>query len=234
MSNACSFNGTTKATNLVGLSQLNAEIRPICHPLALLQTHNISHVSALRVNELANGHTASVFGRFLTLAYTADPSADHALPSVWSHCTRVVTLHTCGHTAHARRPTSRQFLKGLRVECIKMGEQLLLENSLLKLLLLEDEESDWVNPIFDEREKCGEFHTLFPMLLEQAQRFFFFSILERGPTHSGTSYIILGHIQKNKVILGNVFPTKVFLLRPCFGSSCSVHPTVVYVHTPKK
>jgi hypothetical protein len=22
-----------------------------------------------------------------------------------------------------------------------------------------------VNPIFDEREKCGEFHTLFPMLL---------------------------------------------------------------------
>ena len=25
-----------------------------------------------------------------TLAYTADPSADHALPSVWSHCTRSV------------------------------------------------------------------------------------------------------------------------------------------------
>ena len=31
-----------------------------------------------------------------------------------------------------------------------------------------------------------------------------------------------------------LFPTKVFLLRPCCGSSCSVHPTVVYVHTPKK
>jgi hypothetical protein len=31
-----------------------------------------------------------------------------------------------------------------------------------------------------------------------------------------------------------IFPTKVFLLRPCCGSSCSVHPTVVYVHTPKK
>jgi len=45
---------------------------------------------------------------------------------------------------------------GLRVECIKMEEQLLLlENSLLKILLLEDERSDWVNPIFDEREKCG-------------------------------------------------------------------------------
>jgi len=53
-----------------------------------------------------------------------------------------------------------------------MDEQsLLLENPLLKILL-EDERSDWVNPIFDEREKCGEFHTLFPMLLEQASKFF--------------------------------------------------------------
>jgi hypothetical protein len=48
----------------------------------------------------------------------------------------------------------------------------LLENPLLKILLLEDERSDWVYPIFDEREKCGEFHTLFPMLLEQALNFF--------------------------------------------------------------
>jgi hypothetical protein len=56
---------------------------------------------------------------------------------------------------------------GLRVECMKIEEQLLLlENPLLKILVLEDEISDWVNPIFDEREKCGEFHTLFPMLLE--------------------------------------------------------------------
>ena len=62
---------------------------------------------------------------------------------------------------------------GFRVECIKMEEQLLLlENSLLKILLLEDERSDWANPIFDEREKCGEFQTLFPMLLEQAQNLF--------------------------------------------------------------
>jgi hypothetical protein len=45
-----------------------------------------------------------------------------------------------------------------------MDEQsLLLENPLLKILLLEDERSDWVYPIFYEREKCGEFHTLFPM-----------------------------------------------------------------------
>jgi D-serine dehydratase len=61
---------------------------------------------------------------------------------------------------------------GLRLECIKIDEQqLLLENPLLKILL-DDERSDWVNPIFDEREKCGEFHTLFPVLLEQASNFF--------------------------------------------------------------
>jgi hypothetical protein len=48
-----------------------------------------------------------------------------------------------------------------------MDEQsLLLENPLLKIL--EDGRSDWVKPIFDEREKCGDFHTLFPMLQEQA------------------------------------------------------------------
>ena len=64
-------------------------------------------------------------------------------------------------------------LMGLRLGCIKMDEQSLpLENPLLKILLLEDERSDWVNAIFDEREKCGEFHTLFPMLLEQASKFF--------------------------------------------------------------
>ena len=90
---------------------------------------------------------------------------------------RSTTLcRACGHTAHAVWPSSRQVLVGLRVECIKMEEQMsLLENLLLKVLLSEDERSDWANPIFDEREKCGEFHTLFPMLLEQAQTFFFFS-----------------------------------------------------------
>ena len=55
-------------------------------------------------------------------------------------------------------------------------------------------------PKFDERGKCGEFHTLFPMLPEKTLKFFF-SILEWGPTRSGTSYIILGHTYiKNKVI----------------------------------
>ena len=82
---------------------------------------------------------------------------------------------------------------GLGVECIKMGDHLLLSENLLFKLLLEDERSDWVNPIVDEREKCGEFHTLFPMLLEQALN------LEWGPTRSVTSYIILGHIFSSKI-----------------------------------
>jgi len=61
-----------------------------------------------------------------------------------------------------------------------MEEQLsLLENPLLKALLLEDARSYWVNPIFDEREKCGEFQTLFPMLLEQAQFFFWYTLVAR-------------------------------------------------------
>jgi hypothetical protein len=69
---------------------------------------------------------------------------------------------------------------GLCVECIKMEEQLsLLENPLLKALLLEDARSYWVNPIFDEREKCCEFQTLFPMLLEQAQIFFWYTLVAR-------------------------------------------------------
>jgi hypothetical protein len=80
---------------------------------------------------------------------------------------------------------------GLRVECIKKEEQLLLlENPLLKILLLEEKRSDWVNPIFDEREKCGEFHTLFPILLEQALKFF--QYFRMGPDTFW--YIILGHI----------------------------------------
>jgi hypothetical protein len=43
---------------------------------------------------------------------------------------------------------------GIRLDYIKIAEQsLLLENALLKILLLEDERSDLVNPIFDERER---------------------------------------------------------------------------------
>jgi hypothetical protein len=80
---------------------------------------------------------------------------------------RVVILHTLSV------PRSRQFVMGLCLECIEMDEKsLLLENPLLKILLLENERSDWMNPIFYEREKCGEIHILFPMLLEQASTFF--------------------------------------------------------------
>ena len=31
-----------------------------------------------------------------------------------------------------------------------------------------------------------------------------------------------------------LFPTTVSLLRPCCDSSCSAHPRMIYVHTPKK
>lgn len=48
----------------------------------------------------------------------------------------------------------------------------LLDNPLLKILLLEDDRTEWINPIFEERDKSGEFHTLFPKLLEQPKKFF--------------------------------------------------------------
>ena len=99
--------------------------------------------------------------------------ADFLQWRTWRTHRSTTLCRACGHTAHALRPSSGQFLMGLRVESIKMEEELLLlENPLLKVLLLEDERRDWVEPIFDEREKCGEFHTWFPMLLEQAQKFF--------------------------------------------------------------
>jgi len=75
----------------------------------------------------------------------------------------------------------------LRVECIKMEEQmlllllLLLENLLLKvLLLLEDERTDWVNRLFDERQRsvasfilcsqcCWSKHKIFPVFYNGAR-----------------------------------------------------------------
>ena len=66
---------------------------------------------------------------------------------------------------------------------------LLLENPLFKIFsLLEDERSDWVNPIFDEERSVTSF-----MLCSQccwSKHKIFFGILEWGPTPSGTSYII--------------------------------------------
>jgi hypothetical protein len=81
----------------------------------------------------------------------------------------------------------------LRVECIKMEEQLLLlENPLLKVLFLEDERSDWVNPIFDERERSVASFILCSECCRRKHKNLL-SILAWSPTHSGTSYIILGH-----------------------------------------
>jgi hypothetical protein len=34
------------------LNSINAELNPICHPLALLEAHHIFHVSRIRVNDL--------------------------------------------------------------------------------------------------------------------------------------------------------------------------------------
>jgi hypothetical protein len=130
----------------------------------------------------------------------ADPSVDHALWSV------------CGHTANACTLRSRQFLMGLRVVCINMEEQLLL----LKILLLEDERSDWVNPIFYERETCGEFHTLFPILLEQAQKFF--QYFRMGPD---TFWYILQIIRLYKKKQSN--------FRKCISSEERLAVTLRYV-----
>jgi len=73
-----------------------------------------------------------------------------------------------------------------------MEEQLLLlENPLLKILLLEDKRGDWVNPIFDERSVASF------ILCSQcywSKHKNSFSILEWGPTCSGIAFIILDHI----------------------------------------
>jgi len=74
-----------------------------------------------------------------------------------------------------------------------MEEQLfLLESPLLKILFLEDKRSDLVNPIFDERERSVASFILCPQCCWSRHKNFF-SILEWGPTHSVTSYVILGH-----------------------------------------
>ena len=133
-----------------------------------------------------------VLDKTFNLMVTLHPFlADFLHWCTWRTHRSTTLCRACGHTANALRPRSRQSLMGLRVECIKMEEQLLLlENPLLKILLLEDERSDWVNPILDKREKCGEFHTSFPMLLEQAQKFF--QYFRMGPN---TFWYILRNIR---------------------------------------
>nr|CAH7740880.1 unnamed protein product [Callosobruchus chinensis] len=51
-------------------------------------------------------------------------------------------------------------------------DELLLFETPLIHILLSSEKSVWVNSIFQEREEHGEFHTLFPKLLEQENKFF--------------------------------------------------------------
>ena len=49
----------------------------------------------------------------------------------------------------------------------------MLETSpLLKFFIFENEREMWVNQIYREREKYGEFYTLFPQLLKQPRKFF--------------------------------------------------------------
>nr|CAH7735675.1 unnamed protein product [Callosobruchus chinensis] len=51
-------------------------------------------------------------------------------------------------------------------------DELLLFETPLIHILLSSEKSVWVNSIFQEREEHGKFHTLFPKLLEQQNKFF--------------------------------------------------------------
>jgi hypothetical protein len=74
-----------------------------------------------------------------------------------------------------------------------MDEQLLLlENPLLKILLLEDERSDWVNPIFMKEGSVASYILCSQCCRSKHENFL--SILEWDPRRSGTSYVILGHI----------------------------------------
>jgi len=69
---------------------------------------------------------------------------------------------------------------------------LLDTNPVIKYLLLtkKKEKQFWVNDIFEEREKFGEFHTLFPKLLAQPIKFF--EYMRMSPS---TFYYILEKIQ---------------------------------------
>ena len=50
-----------------------------------------------------------------------------------------------------------------------------LDNSLLRLLLLENEKESWVSDINSTRETQGEFTLLFPDLIKDGQQFFNYS-----------------------------------------------------------
>jgi len=48
-------------------------------------------------------------------------------------------------------------LENSMLKILLLEELLLLENSMLKILLLEDERSDWVNPIFTKERSVASF-----------------------------------------------------------------------------
>jgi len=70
--------------------------------------------------------------------------------------------------------------------------KLLAETSVLKFLLLQDGKDHWVNPIFADREKNGEFHTLFKELLKQPPKFFQYTRMSPD-----TFFYILGAIRED-------------------------------------
>lgn len=51
-------------------------------------------------------------------------------------------------------------------------DYMFLDNSLLRLLLLENEKESWVGDINSTRETQGEFTLLFPDLIKNSQKFF--------------------------------------------------------------
>ena len=60
----------------------------------------------------------------------------------------------CGHTAHALRPSSGEFLMAFRVECIKMEEQLLLlETPFVESVIVRGREKRLGDPQFLTKEK---------------------------------------------------------------------------------
>jgi len=82
-------------------------------------------------------YSRTLAGRLFYLMVTLHPFLTDFLHWRTRRTHRSTTLcRACGHTAHAVRPRSRQFLVELRVECIIMEEQLLLLLLLLESPLL--------------------------------------------------------------------------------------------------
>ena len=109
---------------------------------------------------------------------------------------RSTTLwRACGHTAHAPRPSSRQFLMGLNVECIKMEEQLIVRKPFVENIIIRGREKRLGEPNFWRKRKVWRVSDFVPNAAGASTKFFFSVFLEWGQTHSGTSYIILSFLE---------------------------------------